>query len=67
MAKDNELYGVMAPKVKVVEQIPLMRKALDVQREDTERKLALAQGEVDRLKEYLAKIEGGIDVLDQLG
>lgn len=64
--KDNELLGVMAPKVQVVEQLPILRKILETQRQETERKLALVESEVKKYQEYLAKIEGGIDVLDQL-
>jgi hypothetical protein len=66
MAKDNEMYGVMAPDIKIVEQLTVMRKVLENQMLETQRKLAIAQGEVEKHKEYLAKIEGGIDVLDQL-
>jgi len=66
MAKDNEMYGVMAPDIKLVDQLSVMRKVLENQMTDTQRKLAIAQGEVEKHKEYLAKIEGGLDVLDQL-
>lgn len=66
MAKDNEMYGVMAPNIKALEQVAVMRKVLENQMIETQRKLAIAQGEVEQHKEYLAKIEGGIDVLDQL-
>lgn len=66
MAKDNEMYGVMAPDIKLVDQLSVMRKVLENQMADTQRKLAIAQGEVEKHKEYLAKIEGGLDVLDQL-
>jgi len=60
------MYGVMAPDIKLVDQLSVMRKVLENQMTDTQRKLAIAQGEVEKHKEYLAKIEGGLDVLDQL-
>jgi len=70
MAKDiplNTLLGITQQNdIKVMEHRQMIRTNLNKQRETTEQEIALLQGKLETKKEYLAKIEGGLDVLDEL-
>lgn len=70
MAKDiplNTLLGITKEnEVQFMEHRNMIRINLNKQRETTEQEIALLQGQLDAKKEYLAKIEGGLDVLDEL-
>jgi hypothetical protein len=44
----------------------MIRQNLIKQRETVVAEISLLQGQLDDKKEYLAKIDGGIDVLDEL-
>ena len=70
MAKDiplNTLLGITQQnEIQVMEHRQMIRTNLNKQRETTEQEIALLQGQLDSKKEYLAKIEGGLDVLDEL-
>jgi len=68
MAKDiNQLFGVTKEPIQTINQREMIRQNLNAQREKIETEIALLQGQLDAKKEYLAKIDGGIDVLDELG
>jgi len=68
MAKDiNQLFGVTKEPIQTINQREMLRKNLNTQREKIEAEIALLQGQLDAKKEYLAKIDGGLDVLDELG
>lgn len=68
MAKDiNQLFGVTKEPIQTIDQREMLRKNLNTQREKIEAEIALLQGQLDAKKEYLAKIDGGLDVLDELG
>jgi predicted transcriptional regulator len=70
MAKDipaNTIYGIVQQnEIEVMEHRKMIRTNLNKQKENTEQEIALLQGQLDSKKEYLAKIEGGLDVLDEL-
>ena len=70
MAKDipaNTIYGIVQQnEIEVMEHRNMIRQNLNKQRETTEQEIAVLQGQLDLKKEYLAKIEGGLDVLDEL-
>lgn len=70
MEKDiplNTLLGITQQNdIKVMEHRQMIRINLNKQRETTEQEIALLQGKLETKKEYLAKIEGGLDVLDEL-
>lgn len=70
MAKDipaNTLYGIVQQnEIEIMEHRNMIRQNLNKQRETTEQEIAVLQGQLDLKKEYLAKIEGGLDVLDEL-
>lgn len=67
MAKDiNQLFGVTKEPIQTINQREMIRKNLNAQREKIESEIALLQGQLDAKKEYLAKIDGGLDVLDEL-
>jgi hypothetical protein len=70
MAKDipaNTIYGIVQQnEIEVMEHRKMIRTNLNKQKETTEQEIALLQGQLDSKKEYLAKIEGGLDVLDEL-
>ena len=69
MAKDTPLdvlLGIKKEPIDTMEHRDMIRNNLNRQRETTEQEIALLQGQLDSKKEYLAKIEGGLDVLDEL-
>jgi len=70
MAKDipaNTILGIVQQnEIQVMEHRNMIRQNLNKQRETTEQEIAVLQGQLDLKKEYLAKIEGGLDVLDEL-
>ena len=69
MAKDiplDVLLGVKKEPINTMEHSDMIRVNLNKQREVTEQEISLLQGQLDSKKEYLAKIEGGLDVLDEL-
>ena len=71
MAKDTprsmeELFGVMTPQPQTMEQTQLLRNNLKVQHEKVSAEVGLLEKQLADKREYLAKIEGGLDVLDEL-
>jgi len=69
MANDTPLdvlLGIKKEPIDTMEHRDMIRNNLNRQRETTEQEIALLQGQLDAKKEYLAKIEGGLDVLDEL-
>ena len=71
MAKDTprsmeELFGVMTPKPQTMEQTQLLRNNLKVQHGKVSAEIGLLEKQLADKREYLAKIEGGLDVLDEL-
>ena len=44
----------------------MLRQNLNKQKAEAEAEIALLEGQLNNKKEYLAKIEGGLDVLDEL-
>jgi|TARA_B100001778_G_C18528297_1_gene602281 hypothetical protein len=69
MAKDTPLdvlLGIKKEPLDTMEHRDMLRNNLNVQRTTTEEEIALLKGQLSAKKEYLAKIEGGLDVLDEL-
>jgi len=67
MDKDiNELFGINKESVTTLSHREMIRQNLNKQRESLVAEISLLQGQLDDKKEYLAKIDGGIDVLDEL-
>jgi hypothetical protein len=67
MAKGiEELLGITKEPMKTMEHRDMLRNNLMKQRTTVEQEIALLQGQLEAKKEYLAKIEGGLDVLDEL-
>tara|TARA_Y100000004_G_scaffold165579_1_gene196577 strand:+ start:203 stop:400 length:198 start_codon:yes stop_codon:yes gene_type:complete len=62
----EELFGVMTPQPKTMEQTQLLRNNLKVQHGKVSAEIGLLEKQLADKKEYLAKIEGGLDVLDEL-
>lgn len=62
----EELFGVMTPKPQTMEQTQLLRNNLKVQHGKVSAEIGLLEKQLADKKEYLAKIEGGLDVLDEL-
>lgn len=59
------LMGVMQDSTPV-EHRDVLRNNLEQQRVQVEEEIMVLEGKLALKKEYLAKIEGGIDVLDEL-
>ena len=47
-------------------QRTMLRINLQKQQKEAEEQITMLEGKLNRTKEYLAKIEGGLDVLDEL-
>ena len=62
----EELFGVMTPQPQTMEQTQLLRNNLKVQHGKVSAEIGLLEKQLADKKEYLAKIEGGLDVLDEL-
>ena len=62
----EELFGVMTPQPQTMEQTQLLRNNLKVQHGKVSAEFGLLEKQLADKKEYLAKIEGGLDVLDEL-
>lgn len=62
----NNLVGIVKEPMETLAMRNMIRQSLEAQRAEVEGKIVVAEGEVGRLKEYLAKIEGGLEVLDEL-
>ena len=69
MEKDtplNVLLGIKQESVNTMEHRDMLRQNLNTQRVTTEEEIAVLKGQLSAKREYLAKIEGGLDVLDEL-
>ncbi len=62
----EDLFGVMTPQPQTMEQTQLLRNNLKVQHGKVSAEIGLLEKQLADKKEYLAKIEGGLDVLDEL-
>ena len=62
-----EVIGITADaSMKTMTQRTMLRINLQKQQKEAEEQITVLEGKLSRTKEYLAKIEGGIDVLDEL-
>ena len=61
-----ELIGILGEEMETMTQRTMLRVNLQKQQKEAEEQITVLEGKVARLKEYLAKIEGGLDVLDEL-
>ena len=66
MENRPELYGIFGEQMKTLEHRQMIRVNLQKQQKEAEEQITVLEGKLNRLKEYLAKIEGGLDVLDEL-
>ena len=69
MAKDTPLdvlLGIKKEPVSTMEHRDMLRQNLNQQRVAAEEEISVLKGQLSSKREYLAKIEGGLDVLDEL-
>ena len=66
MPNPEALIGVLDETMKTMEHTKVLRNNLLQQQVEIEKQISVLDGQLQRQKEYLAKIEGGIDVLDEL-
>ena len=69
MAKDTPLdvlLGIKKEPLNTMEHRDMLRQNLNTQRVTAEEEIAVLKGQLSSKREYLAKIEGGLDVLDEL-
>ena len=69
MAKDiplDTLLGITKEAVETMSHGEMLRKNLTTQHEKVSAEVGLLEKQLADKKEYLAKIEGGLDVLDEL-
>jgi hypothetical protein len=62
----DEILGVMEDDMETMNKSDVLRNNLMQQQIEIEKQISVLEGQLQRQKEYLAKIEGGIDVLDEL-
>jgi len=62
-----ELIGILDDmNLQTMTQRTMLRINLQKQQKEAEEQITVLEGKLARTKEYLAKIEGGLDVLDEL-
>ena len=67
MAKKAELIGILDDmNIQTMTERTMLRINLQKQQKEAEEQITVLEGKLARTKEYLAKIEGGLDVLDEL-
>ena len=66
MPNPEALIGVLDETMKTMEHTKVLRNNLLQQQVEIEKQISVLEGQLQRQKEYLAKIEGGLDVLDEL-
>ena len=69
MAKDiplDTLLGITKEPVETMSHGEMLRKNLTTQHEKVSAEVGLLEKQLADKKEYLAKIEGGLDVVDEL-
>ena len=66
MPNPEALIGVLDETMKTMEHTKVLRNNLLQLQVEIEKQISVLEGQLQRQKEYLAKIEGGIDVLDEL-
>ena len=69
MANDiplDKLLGITKEPVETMSHSDMLRNNLKVQHEKVSAEVGLLEKQLADKKEYLAKIEGGLDVLDEL-
>ena len=66
MPNPEALIGVLDETMKTMEHTKVLRNNLLQQQVEIEKQISVLEGQLQRQKEYLAKIAGGIDVLDEL-
>jgi|TARA_B110000240_G_C13363019_1_gene394828 hypothetical protein len=60
------MIGVLGDNMKTMEHSAVLRNNLQQQQIEIEKQISVLEGQLQKQKEYLAKIEGGLDVLDEL-
>ena len=65
VAMEN-IIGVLDDTMDTMHKSEVLRNNLVQQQVEIEKQISLLEGQLQRQKEYLAKIEGGLDVLDEL-
>ena len=69
MAKDiplETLLVITKEPVETMSHADMLRQNLNKQKAEAEAEIALLEGQLNNKIVYLAKIEGGLDVLDEL-
>lgn len=62
----ENIIGVLDDTMDTMHKSEVLRNNLMQQQIEIEKQISVLEGQLQRQKEYLAKIEGGIDVLDEL-
>ncbi len=62
----GNIIGVLDDTMDTMNKSDVLRNNLVQQQIEIEKQISVLEGQLQRQKEYLAKIEGGLDVLDEL-
>ena len=66
MSDLENIIGVLDDTMDTMNKSEVLRNNLLKQQVEIEKQISVLEGQLQRQKEYLAKIEGGLDVLDEL-
>ena len=62
----GNIIGVLDDTMDTMNKSDVLRNNLVQQQIEIEKQISVLEGQLQRQKQYLAKIEGGLDVLDEL-
>jgi len=62
----EDLIGVLGENMDTLTHSQVLKNNLTQQQVEIEQQITVLEGQLQRQKEYLAKIEGGLDVIDEL-
>jgi cell division protein FtsB len=62
----DTLIGVKEPKMETMEHSQVLKQNLTIQIDAVEAEIVTIKAQLAKKKEYLAKLEGGIEVLEEL-
>ena len=62
----EDLIGVLGENMDTLTHSQVLKNNLIQQQVEIEQQITVLEGQLQRQKEYLAKIEGGLDAIDEL-
>ena len=69
MAKDiklDQLLGITKEPLQTMSHVEMLKNNLELQHDKISKEIISLESQLEDKKEYLAKIEGGLDVIEEL-